>query len=191
MAGDEPDVQLADRSKPRETRREEAARLVPGMIVNDRFRISGFLGRGGMGEVYRADDLLLELPVALKFLPDSFRDDRVRLKRFYAEVRLARRITHPAVCRTHDVQHHEGRPFLSMELVDGEDLKTLLRRIGRLPRDRALAISRQLCGGLAAAHAQGILHRDLKPENVMIDGQGNVPICGGRRGRPGSRRWRP
>jgi len=154
----------------------EPRRLGPGVLVAERYRISGFLGRGGMGEVYRADDLLLEQPVALKFLPDSFRNDRVRLKRFYAEVRLARQITHPAVCRTHDVQHHEGRPFLSMELVDGEDLRTLLRRIGRLAPERALAIARQLCGGLAAAHAQGILHRDLKPENVMIDGQGNVRV---------------
>jgi len=158
------------------SREPDRRRLVPGALIAERYRISGFLGRGGMGEVYRADDLLLELPVALKFLPDSFRDDPGRLKRFYAEVRLARQITHPAVCRTHDVQHHEGRPFLSMELVDGEDLRTLLRRIGRLAPERALAISRQLCGGLAAAHAQGILHRDLKPENVMIDGQGNVRI---------------
>jgi len=151
-------------------------RFVPGTLLNERYRVAGLLGRGGMGEVYRADDLLLGQAVALKFLPESLKDDPDRLERFYDEVRIALRITHPVVCRTHDVQHHEGQPFLSMELVDGEDLKTLLRRIGRLPTDKALEIARQLCAGLAAAHAQGVLHRDLKPENVMIDGEGRVRI---------------
>jgi serine/threonine-protein kinase len=152
------------------------SRFVPGTLLNERYRIAGLLGRGGMGEVYRADDLLLGQAVALKFLPESLKDDPDRLERFYDEVRIALRITHPVVCRTYDVQHHEGQPFLSMELVDGEDLKTLLRRIGRLPTDKALEIARQLCAGLAAAHSQGVLHRDLKPENVMIDGEGRVRI---------------
>jgi serine/threonine-protein kinase len=129
-----------------------------------------------MGEVYRADDLLLGQAVALKFLPEGLTDDPSRLRRFYEEVRIARQITHPAVCRTHDVFSAGAQPFLSMEYVDGEDLKSLLRRIGRLPNDKALEIARQLCAGLAAAHERGVLHRDLKPDNVMIDGQGKVRI---------------
>jgi serine/threonine-protein kinase len=149
---------------------------VPGTLLNDRYRIVGMLGRGGMGEVYRADDLLLDQAVALKFLPDSLKDDTELLERFFGEVRIARQITHPAVCRTHDVAYVEGRPFLSMEFVDGEDLKSLLRRIGRLPSDKALEIARQLCAGIAAAHERGVLHRDLKPDNVMIDGEGRVRI---------------
>ncbi len=129
-----------------------------------------------MGEVYRADDLKLGQSVALKFLPRSVERDEERRSRFLTEVRLARQISHPNVCRVHDVGDIGGRHFISMEYVDGEDLATLLRRIGRLPRDKAVQIARQLCAGLAAAHEQGILHRDLKPANVMIDGRGKAKI---------------
>jgi serine/threonine-protein kinase len=149
---------------------------VPGALLVDRFRIVGLLGRGGMGEVYRADDLKLDQPVALKFLPEALQEDAERLERFYGEVRLARQISHPSICRVYDVVDADGTPFLSMEYVDGEDLASLLRRIGRLPRDKALEIARQLCAGLAAAHEKGVLHRDLKPENVMVDGRGHVRI---------------
>jgi serine/threonine-protein kinase len=151
-------------------------RFLPGAMLAGRFRIIGLVGRGGMGEVYRADDLRLGQPVALKFLPEELERDPYRLERFFAEVRTARQISHPNVCRVHDVQEVDGHHFLSMEFVDGEDLATLLRRIGRLPEDRAVQIARQLCAGLAAAHKQGILHRDLKPANVMIDGRGGVRI---------------
>jgi serine/threonine-protein kinase len=149
---------------------------VPGTVLAGRYRIVGLLGRGGMGEVYRADDLKLEQPVALKFLPLGLDSDEDRLARFYREVRMARQVSHPAVCRVYDVVEAEGHLFLSMELVDGENLASLMRRIGRLPADKALDIARQLCGGLAAAHEKGVLHRDLKPANVMLDGQGNVRI---------------
>jgi serine/threonine-protein kinase len=149
---------------------------VPGSILAGRYRIVGLIGRGGMGEVYRADDLKLEQPVALKFLPHGLDADEERLARFYREVRVARQVSHPAVCRVYDVADAEGHLFLSMELVDGENLASLLRRIGRLPTDKALDIARQLCGGLAAAHEKGVLHRDLKPANVMLDGQGKVRI---------------
>src|SRR5262249_34265458 len=83
---------------------------------------------------------------------------------------------HPAVCRVYDVSDADGQPFLTMEYVDGEDLASLLRRIGRLPADKAVDIARQLCAGLAAAHERGVLHRDLKPDNVMLDGRGKVRI---------------
>ena len=151
-------------------------RFVPGTVLAGRYRIVGLLGRGGMGEVYRADDLKLEQPVALKFLPHGLDNDGERLARFYREVRVARQVSHAAVCRVYDVAEAEGHFFISMELVDGENLASLLRRIGRLPPDKALEIARQLCAGLAAAHEKGVLHRDLKPANVMLDGQGNVRI---------------
>jgi serine/threonine-protein kinase len=129
-----------------------------------------------MGEVYRADDLKLGQPVALKFLPETLANDAVARERFYSEVRLARQVSHPNVCRVYDVVDVEGRHCLSMEYVDGEDLGSLLKRIGRLPQDKALEIARQLCAGLAAAHDRGVLHRDLKPSNVMIDGRGRARI---------------
>ena len=151
-------------------------RFLPGTLLVDRYRIVGLLGKGGMGEVYRADDLRLEQPVALKFIPPGLEADRERLERFYNEVRTARQVTHPAVCRVYDIGDVEGQHFLSMEFVDGENLASLQRRIGRLAADKALDIAQQLCAGVAAAHEKGVLHRDLKPENIMLDGQGKVRI---------------
>ncbi|HEX9304927.1 MAG TPA: serine/threonine-protein kinase [Thermoanaerobaculia bacterium] len=150
--------------------------LAPGSVIAARYRIIGLIGRGGMGEVYRADDLKLGQPVALKFLPESLASDPAWIERFYAEVRHARGVSHPNVCRVYDVGEIEGRHFLSMEYVDGEDLASLLRRIGRFPPDKAVQIARELCAGLAAAHDKGVLHRDLKPSNVMIDGRGRARI---------------
>ncbi len=129
-----------------------------------------------MGLVYRADDLRLGQAVALKFLPKELAGDQTRLNFLYAEVRNARLISHPNICRVYDIGEHEGRTFLSMEYVDGEDLASLLKRIGRLPTQKALDISHELCAGLAAAHDQGIVHRDLKPANIMIDGRGQARI---------------
>jgi serine/threonine-protein kinase len=129
-----------------------------------------------MGEVYRADDLKLGQPVALKFLPQAVQRDQTRLDRFLNEVKTALKVTHPNVCRVHDIGEVDGQHYLSMEYVDGEDLASLLRRIERLPQNKAVQIARQLCAGLAAAHEQGILHRDLKPANVMIDGRGRAKI---------------
>ena len=136
----------------------------------------GLLGQGGMGEVYRADDLKLDQAVALKFLPRSLAGDTDRIERLFSEVRLARQVSHPAVCRVWDVYEADGHTFLSMELVDGENLASLLRRIGRLPGDKALDIARQVTAGLSAAHEKGVLHRDLKPANVMLDGEGKVRL---------------
>jgi protein kinase-like protein len=150
--------------------------FTPGAIIAGRYRLVSLLGRGGMGEVYRADDLTLDQPVALKFLPAGVAADPDRLAQFHAELRIARQVSHKNVCRLYDLGEHEGRRFLTMEYVDGEDLATLLRRIGRLPQDKAVDIARQLCAGIAAAHERGVLHRDLKPANVMIDGDGNVRI---------------
>ncbi len=152
------------------------ARFTPGTMLADRYRIVGLLGKGGMGEVYRADDLKLRQPVALKFLPEALSVDPKKLERFLHEVRVARQVSHPNVCRVYDISEADGQHFISMEYVDGEDLLAVLRRMGRPSKEKALQIARQLCAGLAAAHDKGVLHRDLKPHNVMIDGQGRVRI---------------
>ncbi|MEA2204051.1 MAG: eukaryotic-like serine/threonine-protein kinase [Blastocatellia bacterium] len=145
-------------------------------MLSERYRIVGLLGKGGMGEVYRADDLKLGQPVALKFLPDDFLRDGAALARFHREVRVARQVSHKNVCRVYDIGEIDGRHFLSMEYIKGEELSSFMRRIGRLPQDKAIQIARQICAGLAAAHDAGVLHRDLKPSNVMIDDYGNARI---------------
>lgn len=150
--------------------------FTPGQVLAGRYRILGLLGRGGMGEVYRADDLKLGEPVALKFLPRALEADPAALRRLHEEVRSARQVSHPHVCRVHDIDEADGRHFLTMEYVDGEDLATLLRRIGRLPESKALEIARQVCAGLQAVHDRGVVHRDLKPANVMLDGHGRARI---------------
>ena len=157
-------------------RETDEGRWPPGSIVADRYRIHGLLGRGGMGEVYRASDQRLGQTVALKFLPETFAQDPAMLTRFYNEVRIARQVTHPNVCRVFDIGEVNGQPFLSMQFIDGENLASLLLRIGRLPADKAVEIARKLCAGVAAAHAQNVLHRDLKPANIMLDGRGQVVI---------------
>ena len=154
----------------------DGGRFPPGTILASRYRVVDLLGRGGMGEVYRADDLKLGETVALKLLPERLTNDGRALARLHQEVRMARRITHHNVVRVHDVGEADGLPFIAMEYIDGEDLASLLRRIGRLPEDKALQLARQLCAGLAAAHERGLLHRDLKPANVMVDGEGHARI---------------
>ena len=170
------DLRPADRGPFPARDSEHRGRFLPGTIVANRYRVVALLGRGGMGEVYRADDLKLDQPVALKFLPRSLVRDGARLERIHNEVRVARQISHPNVCRVHDIGEMSGEHFLSMEYVDGEDLASLLRRIGRMPVHKGIEIARQLCAGLAVAHGNSVLHRDLKPANVMIDGRGRVKI---------------
>ena len=115
----------------------DGGRFAPGTLLGGRYRIVALLGRGGMGEVYRADDLKLGEAVALKFLSPELRDDGAVLARLHAEVRTARQISHRNVLRVHDLGEVEGEAFLAMEYVDGEDLASLLRRIGRLPAAKA------------------------------------------------------
>jgi serine/threonine-protein kinase len=145
-------------------------------MLTERYRIVSLLGRGGMGEVYKAEDLKLKQSLHSSFCPKRSPHDGASLARFHNEVRITRQISHPNVCRVYDIGDIDGRHFLSMEFIDGEDLSVLLRRIGRLPGDKAIEIARQLCAGLAAAHDTGVLHRDLKPANVMIDGRGKARI---------------
>src|SRR6516162_10325054 len=103
----------------------DEGRFLPGTVVGGRYRVAGLLGRGGMGEVYRATDLTLGQAVALKFLPEGFARDERALVRFYNEVRTARQVTHPNVCRVYDIGQVDGIPYISMEFVDGEDLASL------------------------------------------------------------------
>src|SRR5947208_5937162 len=154
----------------------EDGRFLPGTLLGGRYRIIALLGRGGMGEVYRATDLTLGQSVALKFLPEEAARNQRLLERFHGEVRIARLVSHPNVCRVYDIGEVEGMPYISMEYIDGEDLASLLTRIGRLPADKAIETARKLCGGLAAAHDRGVIHRDLKPQNIMMNKRGEVVI---------------
>jgi eukaryotic-like serine/threonine-protein kinase len=150
-----------------------ANRFAAGVVFAGRYRMIACLGQGGMGDVWHAEDLVLGAPVALKLIRSAGDEARAAILN---EVRLARTITHPAVCRVFDVGEADGEVFFSMELVRGEDLASLIRRVGRLPAEKVADIARQLSAGLAAAHAAGVLHRDLKPANVLIDDEGRVRI---------------
>jgi eukaryotic-like serine/threonine-protein kinase len=161
---------------PSAPRGSDAGRYRPGDVLARRYRIVERVGKGGMGEVYHADDLTLNQPVALKLLPDRLARDSERLDGLKKEVRISRQVSHPNVCRVYDITEADGLCFLSMEYIRGEDLRSLLQRIGRLPADKAAQVARQLASGLAAAHEKGILHRDLKPANVMLDERGHARI---------------
>lgn len=145
-------------------------------MLAGRFRIVSLLGSGGMGEVYRAEDLKLGQTVALKFLPRDLAGSAEVRERLYQEVRLGRQVSHPNVCRLYDVVEWEEDLFVAMEYIDGEDLASLIRRIGALPPAKVLELAREISAGLAAAHGLGVVHRDLKPANVMIDGRGRARI---------------
>ncbi|MBK7391721.1 MAG: serine/threonine protein kinase [Chloracidobacterium sp.] len=150
--------------------------FVAGTVLASRYRIISLVGKGGMGEVYKAEDLQLSQVVALKFLPESVVGDEDMLARFRGEVRHARQVSHPNVCRVFDIGEIDGRHFLSMEFVDGDDLSDLLTRVGRFTHERAVEVSRQLCVGMEAIHKAGILHRDFKPANIIIDKKGVARI---------------
>lgn len=154
----------------------KTTRFSVGELVAGRYRIIAPLGRGGMGDVYRAHDTRLDHEVALKFLPETAANDARMIERLVAEVRIGRQVAHPNVCRLYDIADDRGSTFIAMEFVDGEDLASLLRRIGRLPADKAVMLARDLASGLSAAHDLGVVHRDLKPANVMIDGRGHAKI---------------
>jgi serine/threonine-protein kinase len=174
LSPEEPTVKRSPEETPTVIVTETAHRplqLTPGTVLGGRYRMVSIVGRGGMGEVYRADDLKLGQTVALKFL--AHRD---HTQRVYEEVRIGRQISHPNVCRLYDVAEADGQLFITMEFVDGEDLASLLRRVGRLPPEKALAVSRDICAGVAAAHEKGVIHRDMKPANVMIDGRGRARV---------------
>jgi serine/threonine-protein kinase len=154
-------------------RRTPASRYRRGRVLAGRYRVERWLGAGGMGEVYAVYDGLLRQSVALKVL---HRTDPLFRSRLIDEVRLARQVTHPAVCRVYDIGEDDGTPFLTMELIDGENLSTRLARSGPLPSAEVIHIATRLAEALAAAHEAGILHRDLKPSNVMIARRGGIHL---------------
>ena len=150
--------------------------LSPGELLDGRYQIVAMVGEGGMGQVYLAEDKVLDQPIALKLLPAHLAEREGSLERFLSEVRHSREVSHPNVARVHDIGDFEGRHFLTMEFVDGETLERLIRRIGTLPGEKAAEIALEICSALMEVHRKGILHRDLKPANVMIDGDGHVRL---------------
>jgi eukaryotic-like serine/threonine-protein kinase len=145
-------------------------------LFGKRFRPIALLGRGGMGSVYLTRDVELDELIAVKMLLSSLTRNKEALGRFRDEVRLARRVSNPFVARTHDLVEHEGRWFVTMQYIDGENLRTKVAREGRLPLGKALAIARDVCEGLTAVHAAGVVHRDLKPANVLITKDGHAVL---------------
>jgi serine/threonine protein kinase/tetratricopeptide (TPR) repeat protein len=155
---------------------EEKSRRSPDPDFGPRYRVLDVLGKGGMGEVYRAYDTELKSEIAVKVVRSSS-DEQGALARFRREIALARKVTSANVLRVYDLAEYKGLQFLTMEFVDGEDLATMMKRERHMPLERALAIFRQVCTGLAAAHAQGVVHRDLKPQNVLVDKEGHVRVA--------------
>jgi serine/threonine protein kinase len=147
-------------------------------ILNQRYRLVELVGAGGMATVYRGEDLLLERTVAVKFLREPFASDPAFRERFLGEARAAARLDHPNIVRIYDVGEDEGHhPYIVMEIVEGEDLKTLIRRDGPLPVSQALNLTRQICAGVGLAHRAGIVHCDLKPQNILVTYEGQAKVA--------------
>jgi eukaryotic-like serine/threonine-protein kinase len=147
----------------------KGASLQRGEVFAERYEILSTLGKGGMGVVYRARDRQLDEVVALKLLrPETLVADPTQLERFKQEIKLARRITHRNVLRTHDFGEAGTVPYISMEYIDGVTLKELIRGRGALPVGVGLGVAKQMCHGLGAAHETGVVHRDIKPQNMLI-----------------------
>ena len=161
---------------PTKTLQTPLKELSRGTIFARRYDVIEEVGRGGMGKVYRAIDKNVEEEVALKILNPEVAADEKMIERFRNELKLARKITHRNVCRMYDLNAEEGTQFIVMEYVPGEDLRSLIKRIGRFTIGKAIIIAKQVCEGLAEAHRLGVIHRDLKPQNIMIDKEGNARI---------------
>jgi serine/threonine protein kinase len=150
--------------------------LSTGSIFAGRYQIIEELGRGGMGKVYRALDKKLNEEVALKLIKPEIASDKKTLERFSNELKIARKISHRNIGRLYEMMEEKGTHFITMEYVPGEDLKSFIRRSGRIDIPKVLFTGKQACDGLVEAHKQGVVHRDLKPSNIMIDKQGDARI---------------
>ena len=156
--------------------------LLPGDLLANRYRILSFIGQGGMGHVYEAEDTVLRQRVALKFLRPEFSDNSLLLHQLHVEVETARRVTHKNVCRVHDIVETKVSSggtlhFITMEFVEGESLARLRSRKETMPTATALSICSQISAGLAAVHGGSVIHRDIKPGNILIDRYGNIKLA--------------
>jgi len=147
-----------------------------GTTFADRYEIIEVLGKGGMGTVYKVEDTKIGQDIALKLIKHEIATDKKTIERFRNELKTTRMISHRNVCRMFDLGDSEGKHFITMEYIPGEDLKSFIRRVGQLPSGKAISIAKQVCEGLAEAHRLGVVHRDLKSNNVMIDEEGNARI---------------
>ncbi len=150
--------------------------LTTGSVFAGRYQVIEELGHGGMGRVYKVQDTKIGEKVALKLIRPEAGLDKKSLDRFSNELKLARKIRHKNVCQMFDLGEDRGTRYITMEYVHGEDLKQLIRKVGRLSPGQAVAIARQVCDGLEEAHRLGVIHRDLKPQNIMVDADGSARI---------------
>ncbi|MDF1514088.1 MAG: protein kinase [Anaerolineae bacterium] len=147
-------------------------------VLNQRYRLVELIGTGGMATVYRGMDLLLQRPVAVKFLRDPYSSDPEFHKRFLAEAQAAAKLDHTNIVHIYDVgEDEQGRPYIVMEYIEGQELKELIRQSGPLPVNQALVIARQICAGVGHAHRAGIVHCDLKPQNILVSDEGVVKVA--------------
>jgi serine/threonine protein kinase/tetratricopeptide (TPR) repeat protein len=163
-------------SSPTQTLRLPVEELSKGSVLAGRYEVIERLGRGGMGTVYRVLDRTIGEEMALKVLKPEVAAEEKTIERFKNELKLARKIIHKNVCRMFDLNQAQGTFFITMEYVPGEDLKTLIRRAGRISPQKAVSLARQISEGLAEAHRLGVVHRDLKPQNIMLDRESRVHI---------------
>src|SRR5262245_7748335 len=178
MDGDQQNLETRDSSRDAPAESSAATMFRSGDLLAERFRIIRFIARGGMGEVYEAQDIELAERVALKTIRPGIAQEEKTVRRFIREVNLSRRVTHPNVCRIFDVFHHEtpedsrGRarrlPLVAMELLPGETLAARLKRAGPFTESEAQPIVAQMAGALSAAHNVGVIHRDFKSSNVIL-----------------------
>jgi len=150
--------------------------LTRGTTFASRYEIIEELGKGGMGRVYRVLDKKIDEEMALKLLKPEIADEMKTIQRFRNELKYARKIAHKNVCRMYDFNEEQEAPYITMEYVAGEDLKSFIERSGKLTEEKAIVIAKDVCEGLAEAHRLGVVHRDLKPQNIMIDKDGNARI---------------
>jgi len=153
-----------------------ASALAPGTVLGGRYEILELLGEGGMGAVYKARDTAVDRLIALKLIRPDLAGNPAILQRFKQELVLARQVTHRNVIRIYDLGEADGLKFITMEYIEGQDLRSLLRTQGKFPVSEAVAIAEQILSGLQAAHAEGVIHRDLKPGNIMREPQGRIVV---------------
>jgi len=168
-----PSEEMPVQTKTLETLKEE---LTTGSTFAGRFQIIEELGRGGMGRVYKALDTEVNEKIALKLIKPEIAQDKETIQRFRNELKFARKIRHQNVCQMYDLSQDKGSYYITMEYVRGDNLKGMIRRMGRFSAGQAITIAKQICDGLVEAHKLGVVHRDLKPQNIMIDENGSARI---------------